>query len=249
MKTALIKSTLWNDDSFYELNIDTKLLYLLILSSPERGVSHIYKTNDRLLSAQSGLTIDQIRICKTQLQDRGLILFKDGYICLSQGSYIAPKKGRFTDQAIQRELQSIPEDVVIFFTAQGVNNENHVPEEHICAPVHIYKDNNKDIDKDNNNYINEISVLYYQVITKMHLPVLNHNTIRKKIKAMSSEDEPDKIKSYLLFLRDKYSTLDFEYKPSINDAIDIYRKRVQIINAVKQEVKNSDVQRIWRPSP
>ena len=82
MKTALIKTDIWDDDTFYEMNIDTKLIYLLLLTSPERGVGRIFKMSDRLISARSGLNHQQIVVCKKQLQETGVVFFKDNYILL-----------------------------------------------------------------------------------------------------------------------------------------------------------------------
>lgn len=83
----------------------------------------------------------------------------------------------------------------------------------------------------------EISKLYYQVIKTYQLPVMNHNTLRTKIKQMTTEVEYAKLTEYLLFLRDVYPSLQLEFKPHINNALDIYNKRLQIENALKQVVK------------
>jgi hypothetical protein len=80
------------------------------------------------------------------------------------------------------------------------------------------------------------------------LPVLNHNTLRAKIKQMTTEVEYDKLKEYLLFMRDNYQSVEIEFKPHINNALDIYSKRVQIenamISAAKEQIKQEN--RVFR---
>lgn len=142
MKTAILKTNLWDDDTFYELNIDTKLLYLLLSSSPERGVSDIYMVSDRILSARSGLSIDQLRICKKQLIEKGLAEFSGKYIHLKGCSYVLPKKGRFTEEALTREYEELPKEIVDIFNSSLIV-------EHYNST--LYKDNNNNIDNNKNN--------------------------------------------------------------------------------------------------
>jgi len=108
MKTAILKTNIWDDDDFYDLNIDTKLLYLLLLSSPERGMSDVYKVSDRILSARSGLNSKQIDICKKQLTEAGLVMFFNNYVKLTDISYVQPTTGRFTAAALESKIKTRP---------------------------------------------------------------------------------------------------------------------------------------------
>lgn len=83
----------------------------------------------------------------------------------------------------------------------------------------------------------EISKLYYETIKVLGLPVLNHNVVKAKIKAMANEDDRNRVLSYLRFMRDKFSVLEYEYKPDINSALEIYSKRKQVENTVARYVK------------
>ena len=139
MKTAILKTELWDDDIFYELNIDTKLLYLLLASSLERGVSDVYRVSDRILSARSGLNEQQLKVCKKQLAEKGLAEFHDSYVWLKGSAYVMPKRGRFTDEAMEREARSLPEVIREKF------NSSLIVEYYYNT---LYK--NKDIDIDNN---------------------------------------------------------------------------------------------------
>lgn len=148
MKTALLKTNLWDDDDFYALNIDTKLLYLLLLSSPERGVSNVYKVSDRILSARSGLNENQLQICKRQLDDKNLVMFYQKYVKLADIAYVQPTKGNFTKVSMQRELSEVPADVLTTFNIDLTETidryDTGVAQEHINKDININK--NKDID-------------------------------------------------------------------------------------------------------
>lgn len=149
MKTAILKTNLWDDDEFYELNIDTKLLYLLLLSSPERGVSDIYAVTDRILTARSGLAQKQLEICKQQLQDRGLVLFCGKFVRLTSAAYVLPKKGRFTAKALEREYDDVPVEILAALTPPPeVKDNSPLIVKDIKRTIHKDKDRDKDRDKD-----------------------------------------------------------------------------------------------------
>lgn len=116
MKTALVKTDIVDDDIFYEMNIDTKLLYMIILMSPERGVGRVYKLGDRLLSFRTGLNSKQLEVCKEQLQQSQLVFFYDGYVYLgTKSSFVQPVKGKLTYITLQKEINSIPKDIYTNF--------------------------------------------------------------------------------------------------------------------------------------
>jgi len=149
MKTAILKTNIWDDDDFYELNIDTKLLYLLLLSSPERGVSNVYKINDRILSARSGLNINQLQLCKKQLEEKNLVLFYEKYLKLTDFSYVKPQSGKFTKVSLERELKEVPTDVLKAF---NIDLDAVI---HQCDTSTVLEHIDKDINKDNNKDINK----------------------------------------------------------------------------------------------
>lgn len=150
MKTALIKTELWDDDDFYSMNIDTKLIYLLLLTSPERGVGRIFKMSDRLISARSGLSVEQIKVCKKQLEEQGIVFFKENYILLAKNSsFIQPVKGRLTEKVLLKEVKDLPEDVLTYFS-ELTDIADYISYRNGTGTVQeLDKDNDKDIDIDN----------------------------------------------------------------------------------------------------
>lgn len=151
MKTALIKTNIWDDDSFYDMNIDTKIIYLLLLTSPERGVGRIFKMSDRLIVARSGLNDSQIQVCKKQLQELGMVYFDSGWVLLAKdSSFIQPVKGRLSEKVLSKEVKDIPLKVIEAFS-QLTDIEDYVSYRNGTGTVQELdkdKDKDKDIDKD-----------------------------------------------------------------------------------------------------
>lgn len=138
MKTAIIKTTFWDDESFEKLHLDSKVIYFYLMANPTRTLHKIIKLNPKIAQAHTGLHQDQFTTALQQLINLGLIVIKDRYYILTK-DFVEAKKGRFTEQAIAREEQEIPNDILFFFSNLDENYTGTIP-------VHIDKDNNKDID-------------------------------------------------------------------------------------------------------
>lgn len=171
MKTAILKTTIWDDDDFYELNIDTKLLYLLLLSSPERGVSNVYKVNDRILSARSGLNINQLLICKKQLEEKNLVIFYDKYVKLSDMAYVKPTTGNFTKVSLCRELQEIPLEILQHLDIDLTDTLHQCDTS--ATQVHINKDIYITNNKDNRTAYKKLCDSKYPTFKQLNMPDLS----------------------------------------------------------------------------
>ncbi len=263
MKTAILKTEFWQDDSVFELNSDTRLVYLCLLTNPQRDVCPAFKCSDRMLSAYTGYSVDLIRICRQQLVDSGKINYIDDYYIFTKQDFVQPSRGRDSNKILERYLKELPPKVQSLIEKQGLiipsistggstststgtpsGTSTGVKVKYSKVTYSNVKQSNTKLKQDAD--FEEIKKLYYEVVKILKIPIMNHGTLQNKIKSMSREDEPEKIKQYLVFMRDRYHKLDFEYKPAVSDALDIYRKRVQIINAIKQEAKNSGTQKVWR---
>lgn len=81
----------------------------------------------------------------------------------------------------------------------------------------------------------EISRKYYQVIKKYGLPVRNHNNIRVKLGEAIKYDDGEYVKYLNFLLNYDYNSIKMKFKPQLNEGLDIFSKRLQIINQIKQE--------------
>lgn len=98
---------------------------------------------------------------------------------------------------------------------------------------------NNSVAKPRDELKEQISKLYYDAVKALGLPVTNHNVIRVKINAMCKEDDPSRIIAYLNFVKDKYKTSTWDYKPQLNSALDIYSKRISIENSIRLSIEKN----------
>lgn len=168
MKTAIIKTGFWLDDDVFELNSDTRLVYLCLLTNPQRDLLPAFRCGDRMLSTYTGYSRDLIAICRQQLIDSGRILYEDGYYIFTRQDYVKPSAGRDTSKIYEREYEKLPERVRQIIedstlvestggstgTSTGHNNK------------HINKDNNNNIDKPINAEAQRLAILLQQLCSE-----------------------------------------------------------------------------------
>lgn len=143
MKTALIKTSFWDDDQIYNLNIDTKMLYIFLFTAPPRNTTRFYKMSDRLIAAHIGLTDHALRLCKKQLEDDGLVFFTDGWIILGESSYVKPSTGKLSQTIYQQDVDNVPGHIKQFALDRNLNFELSTEKTSGAALEYKDKDNNK----------------------------------------------------------------------------------------------------------
>lgn len=89
--------------------------------------------------------------------------------------------------------------------------------------------------------------LYYQVLRFYGLPVRNHDHVKTKVKALEAEVGDLRAKHYLsTLLKRDLRTETFEFKPTLNEALDPYTKRIKIEDYLR---RNKPVQAWVAPTP
>lgn len=74
-----------------------------------------------------------------------------------------------------------------------------------------------------------VAKLYFQVIAKYQLPVLNHTILKSKIRALETEIGAKHARYYLqALLRRDYAHEAGEFKPALSNGLDLYGKRLKI---------------------
>ena len=142
MKTALIKTSIWRDNEIYNLNLDTKLLYLFLTTSPDRNTTRFYRCPDRLISAHIGLTSQLLELCKKQLEAKGLVYFVDGWVVIGDDSYVCPTKGKLTATIYKKDMLEVPSAVLDFAKSKELSTELSPEESSGATQEHIYINNN-----------------------------------------------------------------------------------------------------------
>lgn len=114
MKTTIIRTDIWKDDELFNLHLDSKYLYLYILSSPERGNSYLYPWSKRLASTYTGITEKQIETALSELVESGFVQVYNGYIAIIK-EHFSVTRNRYSQQAEEEMLEKLPKDVYAFF--------------------------------------------------------------------------------------------------------------------------------------
>jgi hypothetical protein len=82
-------------------------------------------------------------------------------------------------------------------------------------------------------YKEQVSKLYYEAIKALDIPVRNHNNLRSAISKMTASPDRTATIGYLEFMRDKFLTTEWPYKPHVTEALDIHDRRAKIRQTIK----------------
>lgn len=111
MRTAIFNSNFWKDEAVYELSIDAKMLYLCLITNPEKNITPAFKIGDRILSAYTGFNTSQLEVAKKMLVEKKLIEIIDGYYIVTSQDFAEPRKGKLSESLYERDFQKLPEKV------------------------------------------------------------------------------------------------------------------------------------------
>lgn len=112
MKTRIVKTNMWRDSLVYPMNIDTKLIYLYLLTNERAGLTDFQVIILPEISLYTGIDESLVELCIKQLQERGLLKYYRGWVKMMNGSYVSSNyKGGNVDNAKLEELNSVPSDI------------------------------------------------------------------------------------------------------------------------------------------
>lgn len=166
-----------------------------------------------------GLTPYQVREAAKKAQKLGLIKYRQSYKPNSQTkttywTLLTSESAETATSVVQENgLSEIPETGTSYINIKEIN----IKDKNITAKAE-----------------DTISVLYFEALKVFNVPVRNYNNVRSSIAKMKTEDSEENLIKYLTFIRDKYQSLTYDYKPEINEALDIYAKRQAIISSVQR---------------
>lgn len=142
MKTAIVKTSFWDEPEFDSLSIEGKFVYLYLLNNPDRGLYHVFSTNIKVMAVRISLSLEASQLGINQLVEKKMICNKNNWFKLLKG-HVEAKKGRFTEQAIEREKNSIPLDILDFF-GENPTDSSGIEPEHKDVVKDIYKHQQQD---------------------------------------------------------------------------------------------------------
>lgn len=173
MKTAIIKTDFWKEDAIFQLTPDVRHFYLCILTNPERNTTPAFKCSDRLMSAYTGFNQDTILLCRKQLEEKGLIVFVDGFYVICNQDYVEPKTGRLTKTLYDKTFSILPDSIKELLLNRSSTAQEYID---IDSNIDIDKDINTEKTtqkKEHNNDISEVIKAFEKVDAKNRLYYAN----------------------------------------------------------------------------
>ncbi len=113
-KTSFIRNGFWTSDEYISLHLDTKILYIYLLSCPDREYLNVFKFNRIFATHCTGISRASVDAGVEQLEKIGYIETFNGYVSLLKGDAVT-LGGRYNKLNGEKELESIPVDVRAHF--------------------------------------------------------------------------------------------------------------------------------------
>ena len=251
-KQRMINTKFWSDPFVVDdLNPLDRYIFLYLLTNEKANIIGAYEISLKTISNETGIEKDEVFRMISRLESKvtyisGWVVFRKS---IKHQNYNSPKIAA----AIARELKELPKEVIsyievpeslqrLLLDTYGIHTVS-IPYIYPTAPnltkPNLTKPKLGVIEKTNNPKIDdEVSKLYYEVIKKFGLPTKNHNNVRTSIKKLVNEAGQGNAIKYLEFLLKDYQNIEIDFKPELNESLDIQAKRLQIINAVRRVQKN-----------
>lgn len=156
MKTAIIQTSIWKDKKIRSMHLDTRMVFLCMITNPDRNCTRYMKLDEDYLCIQSGIDFRQLEVVKKQLEELNLIYFVDDWAIFADDSYVKPTKGKLSQILYEKDLLLVPKKVIDFYN----NSSELLMSGSGVAREYINKDNNKDININKDNSKKEINDLF-----------------------------------------------------------------------------------------
>lgn len=118
MKTRIIQTRFWDDDTVQSVSSDARLLWIFLLTNKELGMTNYVRIPDRFIEHYLSFTTQQLTKAKKELEGTGKILFIEPWIYIRN----LEKENKYKDspkleQPYKKELACVPEKIVRSFNA------------------------------------------------------------------------------------------------------------------------------------
>ncbi len=146
-KHRIVKSDFWVDEYIEILGIRERYLFLYLLTNPDTNIVGIYKTTLRRMAFDTGLSAENIEQILKRFSEDDKAHFIDSHILMVnfQKHQIPNEKMVI---GIRRIFDSLPSSVIVFIKSKKSKIYDSLYKAYIYP--HIYKDKDKNINKDKN---------------------------------------------------------------------------------------------------
>lgn len=119
MKTRIIKTTYWEDETILRLNPETRGFYLYLLTNAKVNIIGIYELPEMYMQMQTGYSTEQLQAMKAELARAGRCGFEGPWVilvnALKHNNYIATP---FNKNSTKKEIDQIPPKIKEFIASE-----------------------------------------------------------------------------------------------------------------------------------
>lgn len=111
MRTRIIHTKIWNDEWFFNLSTEAKLLFIYLITNEHIGLTGYIELSDRIICNETNIPIKKLQEIKKELE--GKVRFYGGWVYVTNFSKYDPIKGDNNPlrKAYEKELASIPQEI------------------------------------------------------------------------------------------------------------------------------------------
>ena len=112
MKKRIVCPSLWFDEKFASISVEAKLLFMYLITNDQLTLTRYHHISDRQILFDTGLTINQLKTSKKELEKLHWCFFSEGWIyhnhnCAYVDYFGQPK----VMIAKEKELEIIPDKI------------------------------------------------------------------------------------------------------------------------------------------
>ncbi|MBQ6437998.1 hypothetical protein IJJ12_01285, partial [bacterium] len=112
MKTRLLQTDFWSDETIQSMSLAAQHLYVFLLTCPHINMCGIFRLSKGLICLMARLNEQQLQTAKEELMATGKVLFYNGWVFVKNAReknyYESSVKNR---KSVAKELAAIPDDV------------------------------------------------------------------------------------------------------------------------------------------
>jgi hypothetical protein len=177
MKTRIIQTRFWEDDTVLSVSKNTRILWIFLLTNEKLGMTNYVKIPDSFIQYYTGLTSNELKLSKEELQSTGKVFFYNSWIYIlnleRENKYRNSPKLEIPYKA---ELSHIPENIILQFKSLAkafdstINSTSHSTSDSLIKPkTKTHKSKTKNQNSKGvveNEKLQEIIEFYNQLFNK-----------------------------------------------------------------------------------
>ena len=104
-----IHTQIWKDEWYIELSPEEKLVFVYLFSNELASISGIYKIPERVISNETGVRIEDVRIMLEEFEAAGKIMYGDGVLWVKNMNKFHANASPRTQKKVEADVAMIPE--------------------------------------------------------------------------------------------------------------------------------------------